>query len=73
LAILSVEFAWARRWLRRLRDVAAEATARVTGNGDDAGPARATEGPARGTDAPARGTDAPTGREPPAGPGSGGC
>ena len=33
LAILSIEFAWARRWLRRLRDEG-RALARRLGNGD---------------------------------------
>lgn len=37
LAILGLEFAWARRWLRRLRDTAADAAARVTGNGNGNG------------------------------------
>lgn len=32
LAILGAEFAWARRWLRRLKAAAADATARFTGS-----------------------------------------
>lgn len=48
LAVLSVEFAWARRWLRRLQDVAKETVGRVGGDrrsaraaapGDATGPA----------------------------------
>jgi len=33
LAILGLEFAWARRWLRRLRDAATDARGRFTRNG----------------------------------------
>jgi len=36
LAILGLEFAWARRWLRRLRDVAS----RVANGGDEGAPER---------------------------------
>lgn len=32
LAILGAEFAWARRWLRRLKAAAADASARFTGS-----------------------------------------
>lgn len=32
LAILSIEFAWARRWLRRLRDTSKAAADRLRGN-----------------------------------------
>lgn len=38
LAILGIEFAWARRWLRRLRDVAAEVTSRVSGDDESTEP-----------------------------------
>lgn len=31
LGILAVEFAWARRWLKRLRDGSAQAAARLRG------------------------------------------
>jgi tellurite resistance protein TerC len=33
LAILGVEFAWARHWLHRLKEAASDATARFRGNG----------------------------------------
>ena len=33
LAILSIEFAWARRWLRKLRDTGKAAVDRVRGSG----------------------------------------
>ena len=37
LAILGLEFAWARHWLHRLKEAANDATSRFTGNGS-AGP-----------------------------------
>jgi hypothetical protein len=39
LAILSIEFAWARHWLRKVKEAASQAAARVNGNGNgnDAG------------------------------------
>jgi hypothetical protein len=53
LAILGVEFAWARRWLRRLRKVAVEVTSRVAGNGEDGGPpGSAAPGPSGPADHP---------------------
>jgi tellurite resistance protein TerC len=34
LAILGMEFAWARRWLRRLKEAARDASSRIPGSGD---------------------------------------
>lgn len=36
LGILGLEFAWARRWLRKLRETAADTAARFTRNGQGA-------------------------------------
>ncbi len=35
LGILAIEFAWARRWLRRLRDTATAAVQAATGGGSE--------------------------------------
>jgi tellurite resistance protein TerC len=69
LAILGLEFAWARHWLRRLRDVAAEAGSRVTGNGRKGG------GAADDDERPDRDDPdaAPAERPPRSEGGSGGC
>jgi tellurite resistance protein TerC len=46
LAILGLEFAWARRWLRRVRDKGAEMVGRARGRGRDAPPDdRPADGP----------------------------
>lgn len=51
LAVLAVEFAWARRWLRRLKDAATDTARRVGLADDPAGPAPET--PHRPPDRPA--------------------
>lgn len=48
-AILGVEFAWARRWLHRLKEAAADAASRFNGNGGAAAPRSAGDGRSPGS------------------------
>lgn len=40
LAVLGIEFAWARRWLHKLRSAAEQAASYVNGGGSSRGPSR---------------------------------
>jgi hypothetical protein len=47
LAILGIEFAWARRWLNKVKEAASQAAARLDGNGSSSPDADRADGPGR--------------------------